>query len=132
MKKNIFSKNDLLIISLIIKNCGNFKLKTFINDEMFLEKGMFVRVTDVFCDGCFLVLSLDLSLFFEHNSTLMAECYPPNDITKSNGLFKILYTALESGNYSDNIDIYFDTSDYSCPDEVLSYISEYITPLNLT
>lgn len=99
---------------------------------MFLEKGMFVRVADVFCDDCFLVLSLDLSLFFEHNSALMVECYPPNDITKSNGLFKILYTALESGNYSDNIDIYFDISDYSCPDEVLSYIGEYITPLNLT
>lgn len=128
MKKNILSEVDLLIVSLILKAGGCFKLKTFINEELFLERDMLCSVSDVSIKEHFLVLSLDVGMFFEHNSLLMTECYPPNNTTKAKGLFKILYTATESGNYSDKVEIFFDISDYSCPDEVMSCIDEYITP----
>lgn len=128
MKKNILSKNDLLIISLILKWGGKFKLKTFINEYLFFEKGMLVRVVGVDIIDQFIVLSLDLSEFYNHNLRLMAECYPPNEKTRSLGLGKILYTAIESGEYSDNIDLFFDINEYSTPDEVISYLSEYMLP----
>lgn len=132
MKKNILSEKDFLIISLILKGSGEFKLKTFINEELFFERGMLVSISNVSIHESFLKLSLDLNKFYNYNSKLMTECYPPNDTTRSLGLCKILYTAIESGNYRNNVELYFDISEYSNPDEVMSYISEYINPVSLT